>query len=817
MGSVTMSKIIPRSLLQYWFEQALVVALVSVLCCVSFVLLPNDSFAQDNEAETDEKDKALIDRRPFDRIYLDDFNKNEIMEVEELNSKTSLIPADNKPTDLLQFQFLWDPIKWYTVPWKNVVKVETYPEILLVEVRKLLNDKAPSKRADNLAKVFKFLDRILNDPKYRNDSRAQEYLREYLYEDAYFSFKSKQFREAWTALDELFFLARDYRPSSEVPSVVDMLSDLIGSRIGKMVNSRDYRSAESLMDTIRSKYGRSQAAVIKKWQDKIYADAEVEREKARIAYQEKNARNLHDAVRSMLNINPKISGGQAMFERTLEEFPLVFVGVTDKAATGDPASLLSWAERRKGRLFYRSIVEYSKQGQDGGIYRFPHGDIVVADDAKSMQFAFRSDLDEPALPEMDAYSLRKRLLDLADPTKPDFSPVWAELIKSTYAQDPKVLTIELTQPHVRPEALLQVNHSVFDEKNPPAPDAYYVEEPSDDAGTLYVPNPKYPQLKERKLPQIVEVFYPDATAQTDALLRGDLDVVDRVFPADIRRLRRNDEIDVHPYTIPTIHVLIPNVRLRHMKSTIFRTALLYGIDRQKILQDGILGGQSISGFRVISGCVPYGVTDSDPIGYGYNSKVPPLIADPRIGLVQAVVADGQVKQLLEKLELEDEFVELKKLELKLCHPSNDFARAACELIKVDLEVIGVKVKLVELKPGETYPPGGDFDLLYSEITMQEPLLDIRRILAPEGLAKTNNDAVNQAIRFLDTAKSWRDAGPRLHELHDLCFNNSLVLPLWQVVEHYAYRKNVRGVGKKINTLYKNVVDWKISAGNTAKE
>lgn len=816
MGSVMISKPLPKTCLHGLFARTFAVAIlafVGTACpCMSNVLL-----AQDEESQSNESEKALIDRRPFDRIYLDDFNKNEIMEVEELDSKTSLNPADNKPTDVLQFQFLWDPIKIYQVPWKNIVKVETYPEILLIEVRKLLNDKRPAKRPENLAKVFKFLDRILNDEKYRNDSRVQEYLREYLYEDAYFSFKNKQFREAWTALDELFFLARDYRPSAEVPSVVDMLSDLIGSRIGKMVLSRDYRSAESLMATIQSKYGPTQQAVIKKWQDKIYADANVERTKAIAAYRAKNARNLHDAVRAMLNINPKMEGGRAMFKKTLEEFPLVFVGVTDKAATGDPASLLSWAERRKGRLFYRSIVEYEKQGQDGGIYRFPHGDIVVADDSRSLQFVFRNDLDEPALPKMDAYSFRKRLLDLADPTKPDFSPVWAELIKSTYAQDPRVLTVELTQPHVRPEALLQVNHVVFDEKNPSPPDAYYVEEPSDEKGTLYVPNPAYPKLKDRKLPQIVEVFYPDATAQTDALLRGDIDVVDRVFPADIRRLRRNKDIDVQPYTIPTIHVLIPNSRIRHMRSTIFRTALLYGIDRQKILQDGILGGQSISGFRVISGCVPYGVSESDPIGYGYNPKVPPLIADPRIGLVQAVVADGQVKQLMQKLDLEKEFVELKKLELKLCHPSNDFARAACDLIKTDLAIIGVKVKLVELKPGETYPANGDFDLLYSEITMQEPLLDIRRILAPEGLAKTNNDAVNQAIRFLDTAKSWRDAGPRLHELHDLCFNNSLVLPLWQVVEHYAYRKNVRGVGKKINTLYKNVVDWKISADITAKE
>jgi hypothetical protein len=38
-----------------------------------------------------------------------------------------------------------------------------------------------------------------------------------------------------------------------------------------------------------------------------------------------------------------------------------------------------------------------------------------------------------------------------------------------------------------------------------------------------------------------------------------------------------------------------------------------------------------------------------------------------------------------------------------------------------------------------------------------------------------------------------------------------------VVEHYAYRKNLSGVGKKINTLYKNVADWRISTGDEGKE
>ncbi|MEE2642675.1 MAG: ABC transporter substrate-binding protein [Planctomycetota bacterium] len=773
--------------------------------------LPASAWSQEKEDEEEsEESKDLLDRRPFDRIYLDKFNKDAILEVEELNSTKSLNPASNPPQEQLQFQFLWDSVNWYQAPWKNIVRVETYPEILLKEIRKQLDDKSPSRREENLARAFRFLDRVLNDPKYRNDSRVQEYLREYLYEDAFYSFNSGNLREAWTALDVLFFTARDFRPTADSPTVVQMLSDLIGRRMGAMVKARNYRAAESLMESTRNKYGSTQEAVIDKWQSQIIADAEQEKAKAVRFFREKNARKVHDSVRNMLNIYPRISGGREMFRRVIEEFPLVFVGVTDIAEIGNPASLLSWAERRKGRLYYRSVVEYYRQGQDGGIYRFPHGNIEVAGDLKSMQFVFRSDNDELAVPDMDAYQLRKRLLDLADDRKPDYSPVWAELIKSTFAQNPKILTVNLKQPHVRPEALLQVNHEVFNVKAPPKEDAYYIQIPSKDTGDLYTPNPMYPVLSERKLPQIVEMVFKNATEQTDALLRGDIDVIDRVFPADISRLKKNPEIDVQPYTIPTIHVLIPNLRKKHMESTIFRTALLYGINRPKILFSGLLGGSAPNGFRIISGPVPYGITETDPIGYAYNPRIEPLVADARLGLVQAVVSDDQIKKLLKRQGKEKEFKPLKDLVFKLCYPANDFARSACASIKLDLEVIGVKTELVEMKPGQTYPEDGDFDLLYSEITMQEPFLDVRKILASEGLAQTDNDAINQAIRFLDTAKSWRDARPRLHELHSLCFHNTIVMPLWQVVEHYAYRKNVKGVGKKINSLYKNVVDWKIT-------
>lgn len=772
---------------------------------------------QDEEEEKTESEKDLIERRPFDRIVLDKRNKDTVLEVEELNSKSSLLPSSHQPTEMLQFQLLWDSVNWYQVPWRHVVKVETYAEILLGEVRKKLDDKSANKREENLALAFRLLDRVVGNPKYRNNRRVQEYLREYLYEDARYAFQRDQLTEAWTALDELFFLARDYRPRVEDLTVVSMLSDLISKRMGKMVQDRNYRAAESLMKSIREKYGSTQEKVIAKWQAQIIADAEAAKQESIQYFKEKNGRRVHGAVRKMLNIYPQIEGGQAMFKKVLEEFPLVFIGVTDKAELGNPSSMLSWAERRKGRLYYRGIVEYQQQGQDGGIYRFPHGDIEVAGDWKSMQFVFRNDKGEMAIPPLNAYTLRKRLLDLADADKPDYSPVWAELIKSTYAQNPKVLTVELTQAHVRPEALLQINYKPFDPASPPQPDSFYVPVASAESEDVYRPNPAYKELQNVELPDLVEIFYPNATEQTDALLRGDIDVIDRVFPADIRRLKKNDEIEIKPYTIPTIHVLIPNQRTRHMKSTIFRTAILYGINRSKILFSGILGEQRPTGFKIISGPVPYGVTESDPIGYGYNPRLEPLVADARIGLVQATVSDDQIKMFLKNQNKESEFKPLKDMVFKLCYPANDLARAACASIKLDLEVVGIQTVLEELPVGQTYPADEDFDLLYSEITMQEPLLDVRKILAAEGVAKTDNDAINQAIRFLDTAKNWRDAGPRLHELHNLCYHNSVVLPLWQVVEHYAYRKNLSGVGKKINTLYKNVADWRISTGDEGKE
>ena len=88
---------------------------------------------------------------------------------------------------------------------------------------------------------------------------------------------------------------------------------------------------ESLMASTRAKYGATQEAVIDKWQAQIIADAEAEKANAIKYFEAGDARKVHDSVRNMLNIYPQIAGGEAMFKRVIEEYPLVFVGVTDIA------------------------------------------------------------------------------------------------------------------------------------------------------------------------------------------------------------------------------------------------------------------------------------------------------------------------------------------------------------------------------------------------------------------------------------------------------------------------------------------------------
>ena len=105
-----------------------------------------------------------------------------------------------------------------------------------------------------------------------------------------------------------------------------------------------------------------------------------------------------------------------LLNRVIEQFPLVYVGVSQTAPFGgDPTRTENWAARRMGRLTQRTLVEFDGMTDEGGSYRFLNGTLEQVDD-DGLKFQFKiSDEQEFGVPKVTAFQISQQLLDRANP------------------------------------------------------------------------------------------------------------------------------------------------------------------------------------------------------------------------------------------------------------------------------------------------------------------------------------------------------------------------------------------------------------------
>ncbi len=61
--------------------------------------------------------------------------------------------------------------------------------------------------------------------------------------------------------------------------------------------------------------------------------------------------------------------------------------------------------------------------------------------------------------------------------------------------------------------------------------------------------------------------------------------------------------------------------------------------------------------------------------------------------------------------------------------------------KTQWEAIGLKVETVAMATGKTWPEDGTADLVYVAAAVWEPITDARRVLGPDGLAKSKDQLI----------------------------------------------------------------------------
>lgn len=741
----------------------------------------------------------LIDRYPFDRITLNAENDNATIDVQLLDFPNRQVPSPLPTSGSLEVRRLKDPTVRYSVQWSAIARVELFEHLVLAEA---INYTSTGK-LDLAYEDLEFL-----HANYPQLDGLQEATEEYLQKDALASYSEKQYDESLAILGALY----DVNPQRRgLARAVEGVSDRL---LQEQLERRDFAAARQILDALRTSFPQLQLASLERWQKRIQQDAEQQLESARAAIAAGDYAAARKAVRQALMVLPNVTGARELFAEIDRLAPQTAVGVSrhPRIVSGDR---LEWAQQRVSRLTKPHFCELVGVGSEGGDYDCPWAHIESDDTGLQLSIVLKEAAFKIGItPERVALEL----LDRANPNSTGYRADFGGVFKHVEVVDGQGVTITWKHPFVAPLALLQIQLAELSSQAE-VPGTYVPQE-DDQESSLRVF-----QLqgdRETGPRTIVEKTFESDEAALSALSQGDIEVLADVAPWQYDQLAQIASVTVSAYRVPTVHVLLLNYNQPLVQRREFRRALCYGIDRQRIVAEVLVGKGGRPGFRVLSGPMPAGITIGDTIGYAYRQDLQALPYEPRLAAVLYSTARSAVTKLQRSDEADakaagtdgeaadgdgqpQDLAPEPPEPLILIHPDDSVSRTLCQVIKRQLDPMGIPVELRQESRGAE----GDqpWDLRYAELCMAEPLIDVRRLLGPAGLAGHCSPTMNLALRRLDQASNWNDVRERLHEIHEIAAEDLPVIPLWQTVEYFAHQKTLRGIGHAPVSLYQDVARW----------
>jgi ABC-type transport system substrate-binding protein len=585
------------------------------------------------------------------------------------------------------------------------------------------------------------------------------------------------------------------------------MGEVLGPLVRTEIEKQDYRAARRLLVNMSQSFPNHK--VVTELQKLLSDLAGALTEKAQAARDEGRLSEANVEVARAARIWPAHEGARQLMIELQREYPRVVVGVALPAGTLPGDRLDDWASRRGRRLLQRSLFEFTGYGPQGGEYNCPFGTVSRLELDTRLQFQLKRDVRWSNGQPLTGHDLSYSLLSLADPAQAEFRSDWGDLLKAVTVSDVFTVEVDMQRAHVRPESLLRGELRPWDRTAaesgaPPSLGPYLPAETSADS-VRYLAREEYFARGEGQPREIIEQHFADPREALAALRRGQVALLDRVNPWEVRQLREDSDIAVEPYAVPTLHCLLPNMQRPFAAHRGFRRGLVYGINRELILNQQLFQGDPVPGCQLLSGPFAAGQNEDDTRGYAYNTELAPRPYQPRLAMSLFALALRDVAAQA-KQRGADEVTAVGPI--VLAHPPHELARVACRAIQRHLKAIQLTVTLVELPPTSDQTPP-DYDFRYAELALWEPVTDARRLLGPNGLVGGCSSYMDLALRQLDEASGWRTARERLLEVHRVAHEDTAVIPLWQITDHLAYNRKVEGIGKRPVTLYQNIEKWRI--------
>jgi ABC-type transport system substrate-binding protein len=770
------------------------------------------SFGQD--------DVPYWEQEPYDIVKLTVSAGNKEYHVEPLKFPDRVVPANPKPTDKLELHLIDQSDETYEIEWKSIDKIILFEEHVLSKANELISADKPDK-IDNAYDIFVFL-----MEKYPRTAGLEDSYENYLFETAKIAHRNQKYDEALSLLRQIG------AKNPKRPGVEKALGVETDKLVEQYVAQHRYDSARTLIQALAKEYPNHPVAAA--WSDKLKAQAETFLRESQAAAREGDWIVASEQFRLLSMLWPTLPGAKDFAREMHKNCPRIVVGVTSAPQPSGTNTLADWSARRDRRLLYRTLTEYLAPGMDGGQYLCPVGTCTLDMESLKRRLNFQLKLGfrwAEGDATLTTYDVARRLWAVADPSDPAFCAEWAELLQNVEVQGATTVDVQFRHPHVRPEALLQtvllpygtplaadgpiptngpflLPPKAATANNPAAATAgeerkWTIPPPTFDyTDTPFYANRQYFAAKPTQPKELVQRHFEQSSLAINALKRGDIQVLDRVAPWNLESVKSDPQLALGRYCIPLVHCLIPNCRRPLVSSRSFRRALAYGLKREAILSQ-LLDGKTVDGCRLVSGPFPMGVTNDDTLNYAYDERIEPRPCDPRIAMMLARV--GLKEFTAEEKKKGREVTKMPTL--TLAYPDNEIAKTACTSIQFQLEKISIRVDLKPIVGPVPNQIPDDVDLLYAELAMGEPVTDAERLLGGSGLARGATPYVELALKQLEGASDWPKIRDLLRGLHRIVHDDVAVVPLWQLLDFYAYRKNVKGIGEKPFTLYQNLEQW----------
>ncbi len=750
---------------------------------------------QERQAPPKANSIPLIEQEPFDLLKLDEFNGNVEFKIKPLDTPlpnplptggTLIFESPDLSDDRLQ------------VSYENIVGYRSYLELLQAEANQFI-------RKDDYGMAFRNLIYIYD----RGGNKSRQLtntIQNLLFRDGAKNYFAGNFELALAIFQDIYDRDKDFEAPGISKKPVELILECHSKNIESKFERGLYEQVRAATDDLEVRYGDAAKPTADLWRGKLREQSDLLLAKARQQMSGSDGKQAHLTARQAHRVWPNRPEARALQTEILKRFPIMFVGVSQTSNTPDPLSLDDWGARRIGRLTERSVVEFTGPGDDGGHYEFLNGELEqIDDDGFEFRFVIKPDKKQVAVPGIDAYQLSQRMLARGSIGSDEYYVPFARVVETIEIENENSIRVKLTRSFIKPQALFQFRYP-RDAESKSANGPFVLSEQNEEV-KVFNRNPAYAGQFKGPDNEIIEWQFPSATAAADALINGEVDVVDRVRLSDLNRLEGSAGIEVESYIVPTVHMLVPNERNAFMEDRSFRNGLMQGINRELILGDVICGGREVSGCEVISGPFPIGTEDNDQVSYAYNLGVGLQPFNDRLGMVLTRVVYQTQLSLLATKGMENPALEFPTI--TLAHPVDEIAQQACINIQRMWEAIGIKSVLRQLENGEVRPADDEWDFLYYQMSMEEPLTNVELLFGRGGVVKNISAPVEQNMQKLAFAVSWQNAARTLRRIHRQVVNDVSVFPLWQIQEHFAYRDHVKGIGRLPVHLYQNVADWSV--------